>query len=332
MKRQPRLSLAALLALLVLVLAACGSDDSKSKSTSRETEAPGSGTSADSTTLSKDPANASKGTIKVGSKNFTEQFVLGEIYAQTLEAVGFKVQRRLNLGSEQIAYKALKSGQIDAYPEYTGTSLTSFFGVKTKDVPRDPDQAYEQAKQEYAKVNITAMPRTPFENTYRISSTKKTADKYGDPKTLSELMQKGGDKLSISGFPECRQRQDCLLGIRDTYGFKGKFVSSEGKFNDLDKGTSELTFAFSTDPQLALTDKYFGYEDDKHFFPPYNISLGVRNETLEKIGQSGQDAILKVQKGLTEEAMRELNRRVDLEKQKPAEVAKAYLKESGYVK
>ncbi|HEX8106067.1 MAG TPA: glycine betaine ABC transporter substrate-binding protein, partial [Solirubrobacteraceae bacterium] len=179
--------------------------------------------------------------------------------------------------------------------------------------------------------NLTAFPRTPFEDTFRIASTVATAKKAGNPKTLSELFEKAPD-LSISGFPECRQRQDCLLGLRDTYGYKGKFVSSEGKFNDLDKGTSDLTFAFSTDAQLALTDKYVGFEDDKRFFPPYNISLGVRNEALQKIGQAGQDAILKVQEGMTEEAMRELNRRVELEKQKPDAVAKAYLQESGYVK
>jgi glycine betaine/choline ABC-type transport system substrate-binding protein len=331
MKRHSRLSLAALLALLVLVLAACGGDG-ETNTTQRETEAPGSGTAAESGQLTKDPANAGKGTITVGSKNFTEQYILGEIYAQTLEALGFTVKKRLNLGSEQIAYKALKSGQIDAYPEYTGTALTSFFDVKTADVPRDPDEAYNLAKENYAKENITAMERTPFENTFRITSTKATADKKGNPKTLSELFGDGAADLSVSGFPECRQRQDCLLGLRDTYGYKGKFVSSEGKFNDLDKGTSDLTFAFSTDAQLAITDKYVGYEDDKRFFPPYNISLGVRNDALEKIGQAGQDAILKVQEGMTEEAMRELNRRVELEKEKPEDVARAYLSESGYVK
>ncbi|MDP9383744.1 MAG: glycine/betaine ABC transporter substrate-binding protein [Actinomycetota bacterium] len=326
MKRLARPSLLALLALVfALALSACGGDEEPAPQ-----QAGGQDQPAAPTQLKSDPANAQKGTITVGSKNFTEQYVLGEIYAQTLEALGFKVKKRLNLGSEQIAYKALKAGQIDAYPEYTGTALTSFFDVKIDDVPRDPDQAYEQAKAEYAKENITALPRTPFENTYRISSTIETAGKLGNPKTLSELVPKTS-ALSISGFPECRQRTDCLLGFKQVYDYKGKFVSSEGKFNDLDKGTSDLTFAFSTDPQLALTDKYVGYDDDKKLFPPYNISFGVRNETLEKIGPEAREAILTVQKGLTEEAMRELNRRVELEKQKPEEVAAAYLRESGFI-
>ena len=309
---------------LTLVLAACGDD---------EDDAGGAGATttpaADTKVIASDPANAAKGTIAVGSKNFTEQFILGEIYAQTLEAQGFKVRRRLNLGSEQVAYKALKGGNIDMYPEYTGTALTSFFKVKTADVPKDADEAYEQAKAEYAKNNITALERTPFQNTFIIASTKETAEKAGNPKTVSELFSENPN-LSISGFPECRQRQDCLLGLRDTYGFKGKFVSSDGKFNDLDGGQSDLTLAFSTDPQLALTDKYVGYEDDKQFFPPYNITLGIRNATIQKIGQPAVDTLVAVQEGMTEEAMRELNRRVEIEKQEPKAVAAAYLKEEGF--
>jgi len=330
MKSLPRVTFLALLGLIAaFALAACGSDDEASSGSGS-----GGGSAAEApptTELKSDPANASKGTITVGSKNFTEQYILGELYGQTLEALGFKVRKRLNLGSEQIAYKALKSGQIDAYPEYTGTALTSFFDIKTADVPRDPDEAFQQAKAAYAKQDITALERTPFENTFRIASTVATAKEAGNPKTFSELVAASPD-LSVSGFPECRQRSDCLLGLQDTYGYKGKFVSSEGKFDDLAQGTSDLTFAFSTDAQLALTDKYVGFEDDKSLFPPYNISLGVRNDAFQKIGKPGQEAIVNVQKGLTEEAMRELNRRVELEKQEPEAVAAAYLKESGFVK
>jgi glycine betaine/choline ABC-type transport system substrate-binding protein len=316
----------AVLAMLCLTffVAACG-DDNKSDSGSTGSTPASDGGKA----ITKDAANASKGTITVGSKNFTEQFILGEIYSQTLEAQGYKVRRRLNLGSEQVAYKALKGGSIDMYPEYTGTALTSFFNVKTKDVPPDADQAYEEAKADYAKNGITALARTPFQNTYIIASTKATADKAGNPKTVSELFAKNS-KLSISGFPECRQRQDCLLGLRSVYGFKGKFVSSDGKFSDLDGGQSDLTLAFSTDPQLALTDKYTAYLDDKKFFPPYNITLGIKNKVVSTLGDDTISTLEEVQKGMTEEAMRELNRRVELEKQQPRAVAAAYLKEEGF--
>ena len=325
----PRSILAVLAMLFALMgLAACGSDDEGSgggDAASTPAAAP-----EDAKVLKSDPANAGKGTITVGSKNFTEQYILGEIYAQTLEAQGYKVRRRLNLGSEQVAFKALKGGDIDAYPEYTGTALTSFFEVKTEDVPPDADAAYELAKEKYAEEGITALKRTPFQNTFIIASTKETADAEGNPKTVSELFAKNPN-LSISGFPECRQRQDCLLGLQDTYGYKGKFVSSQGKFSDLDGGQSDLTLAFSTDPQLALTDKYAGYEDDKKFFPPYHITLGVKDEMVQKLGPETIKALESVQDELSEEAMRELNRRVEVDKQEPKDVAKAYLSESGFV-
>ena len=139
--------------------------------------------------------------------------MLGEIYSQALEAAGFKVKRQLNLGSELIAYKALQAGKVDAYPEYTGTALTSFFGVKTADVPKDANKAYEETKAGFAKEDITALAPTPFENTYRLGMTKEGAAKIGNPKTISDLKGKEAD-LSITGFPECKQRQDCLLGVR----------------------------------------------------------------------------------------------------------------------
>ena len=127
----------ALLAILCLGLAfaACGGDDESSSSGGGSGSS--GGDSASGNEIQKVDGAESKPVTTVGSKNFTEQYVLGEIYAQALEAAGFKVKKSLDIGSELIAYKALKGGKIDAYPEYTGTALTSFFGVKTADVPRD---------------------------------------------------------------------------------------------------------------------------------------------------------------------------------------------------
>jgi glycine betaine/choline ABC-type transport system substrate-binding protein len=330
MKSSLRFLLAALAALmLALGATACGSDD--------ESDSGGDGGGSASSEpaggklIEKDPANAGK-SITVGSKNFDEQFVLGEIYSQALEAAGFKVEKKLNLGSEQIAYKALKSGQVDAYPEYTGTSLTSFFDVKIDDVPKDPDEAYELTKEEYAKQDITALPRTQFENTYRIvTTTEKQKDLLEGATTLSEVadMPNAGE-LSIAGFPECRQRTDCLLGLKNVYGWTPEFVSDEGKYEPIKKDRSDLGFVFSTDGELT-TGKYAIIEDDKNLFPPYNISFGIRNDTLEKIGDKGQQVILDVQEPLTEKAMQELNSRVSLDKQEPEAVAKAYLQESGFI-
>jgi glycine betaine/choline ABC-type transport system substrate-binding protein len=320
--------LLALLAILCLgfVFAACGGDDEKSTSSSSSSdtaEAPGK-------EIQKVSGAESKPAITVGSKNFTEQFVLGEIYSQALEAAGFKVNRQLNLGSELIAHKALQAGKIDAYPEYTGTALTSFFKVKTADVPKDAEKAYEMTKEGFAKEDITALPHTPFENTFRLTMTKKNAAKVG-AKTTSDLKGKEKD-LAISGFPECKQRQDCLLGVEDTYGLKfGKFVASEQKYQVLDSGDADVVFGFTTDGDLA-GGKYVTLDDDKKFFPPYNITFAIRNEALKNIGPEGQKVIEEVQKPLTEKVMQELNARVDIDKQKPAEAAKSYLQQAGFVK
>ena len=320
--------LAALAALmLALGATACGSDDES------ESDSGGSASSESSggKLIEKDPANSSK-SITVGSKNFDEQFILGEIYAQALEAAGFKVDKKLNLGSEQIAYKALKSGQVDAYPEYTGTSLTSFFDVDIADVPRDADEAYELAKEEYAKQDITALPRTQFENTYRIvTTTEKQKDLLEGATTLSEVADMpNASELSIAGFPECRQRTDCLLGLKNVYSWSPEFVSDEGKYEPINKDRSDLGFVFSTDGELT-TGKYALVEDDKSLFPPYNISFGIRNDALEKIGPKGEEVLLAVQEPLTEEVMQELNSRASIDKEEPEAVAAAYLKESGFI-
>src|SRR3954471_15785179 len=138
-----------------LALAACGSSSSSNTSTS---SSGGSQTASSSgNTIQSNSANKAK-TVTIGSKNFTEEFILGEIYAQALQAAGYTVKKQLNLGSEQIAYKALKKGNIDAYPEYTGTALTSFYKVKTDDVPRDPQKSFDQLKTDLAKDNITPLP------------------------------------------------------------------------------------------------------------------------------------------------------------------------------
>jgi glycine betaine/choline ABC-type transport system substrate-binding protein len=324
----------ALLALLALtaVLAACGSDDSSSSDSgggggsAKSTPA----ASSDSKQIQKDSANASK-KITIGSKNFPEQYILGEIYAQALQAAGFDVKKQLDLGAEQITFKALKGGTIDAYPEYTGTALTSFYKVKTDDVPRDPQESFDQLKSDLAKDNITSLPQTPFQNTYKITSTKATADKLGNPKTISELAKKAGSKMSISGFPECRQRTDCLLGLKQKYNWTPKFVSSQGQYSDLDAGQADFTFGFSTDGPLS-TDKYVTYEDDKSLFPPYYVTLLTRNDALKRLGTSGTKVIEQVQKPLTEQVMQELNARVSIDKQKPDKVAADYLKEAGFVK
>ena len=326
MNRSIRALLAALAALVLAVaVAACGSDDKSSGGGGG-----GSSSSGGGKLIKKNSANASK-SISVGSKNFTEQFILGNIYADALQAAGYKVKKQLNLGSEVVAFKSLKQGEVDAYPEYTGTALTSFYKVKVTDVPTDANQAYTEVKSKLAKDKITALPQAPFDNTYRLGMTKAGAKKIGNPKTISDLKGKS-QKLVINGFPECRQRPDCLLGVEKTYGLKfKKFLANESKYEVLDKNQADVAFIFTTDANLA-TNKYVILDDDKKLFPPYHISFMVKDDVLKKLGPDAQKTVEQVQKPLTDKVMRELNSRVDLDKKKPAEVAQEYLRESGFIK
>ncbi|MCW3039433.1 MAG: transporter permease subunit, partial [Solirubrobacterales bacterium] len=215
---------------VVTTLAACGSD---SNSSSTSTPAAAGTASASTSTAAaptdaklivKNPANASTPQLTVGSKNFTEEFILGEIYAQALQAAGYKIKKQLNLGSEQIAFKALKGGQVDAYPEYVGTALTNFFKVKSEKVPKDPAAAYQDAKADFAKVKVTAFPLTPFTDSNGFAMSQKSWKAAGSPKTISALAPKFKD-LTLSGSPECRSRLDCKLGIEESYGQKfGKYL------------------------------------------------------------------------------------------------------------
>ncbi|MEA2283194.1 MAG: osmoprotectant transport system substrate-binding protein opuBD [Solirubrobacteraceae bacterium] len=329
-----KIAAGAVAAAISLFAVGCGSSDSGSSSSGGSSSGSGSssGTGKYAGNLIKPISGAAgKGTITIGSKNFTEQFILGNIYADALKAAGFNVKKQLNLGAEQIAYKALKAGRIDAYPEYTGTSLTSFFGVKVADVPRDKNAAYQEAKKDYAKVGITALPPTPFENTYRLGLLKKNWQSIGSPKTMSELAKKAG-QLTITGYPECAQRTDCLLGVEKTYNTKfKKFLASNQTYQVLDTGKADVGFLFSTDGPLA-SGKYAVVQDDKHLFPPYNISFGIRNSALKKLGPQGQKVIEDVQKYMTVQNMQQLNARVDINKSEPDAVAQEYLKSFGFVK
>jgi osmoprotectant transport system substrate-binding protein len=314
--------LLAMLLLASLSLAACGDDEDS-----------GSDTAADagsSEAIQSNPDNADT-TIVVGSKNFTEQKVLGEIFAQALEAAGFQTEKQLNLGDEKTALEALEGGDIDAYPEYTGTALGSFFGVASDEIPKDPEQAYEDAKAGFAEKGLTAYEPTPFTSSNEVGLTKEKAEELGVEK-ISDLEGKSGD-LTLYGSPECRQRQDCLLGLQEVYGLEfGKFtpVAIDLRHEVLTKGRADLSIVFTTDPQIKR-EGFVLLEDDKGMFPPYNSTFVVRDEIAEKAGPDLERVVAQAAEGLTNEVMQELNARVDLDKKTPEQVAREYLRESGLV-
>ncbi|MDQ3769305.1 MAG: glycine/betaine ABC transporter substrate-binding protein [Actinomycetota bacterium] len=327
--RHHRSILLTLLATLLaaLVVAGCGGDDEEGGGSAQQ---PAEGGGEEQSRVIQPIQGAEQTSITVGSKNFEEQYILGEIYAQSLEAAGFDVTKELDIGSEVVAYEALTGGQIDAYPEYTGTALTSFFDVELDTVPRDAQQAYQQAREAYAEDGITALPPTPFENSYRIGMLNETAQRLGNPTKISDLQGEAGE-LSISGFPECRQRTDCLLGVQQEYGLDfADFVASESPYEVLDTKEAELAFVFTTDGNLA-TGQYAVLDDDRNLFPPYNVTLSVRDEIAQAMGPEGAQVIERVQEQLTEDVMQELNSRVAVDKQEPERVAADYLQQFGFV-
>jgi osmoprotectant transport system substrate-binding protein len=313
-------ALAALLLTASLGLAACGGDDDDAASDNTTTAA--------SAAIVNNPDNANT-TITVGSKNFTEQKVLGEIYAQALAAAGYDVKTELNLGDEKTALKAIEGGTIDAYPEYTGTALGSFFNVKSEDIPKDPQQAFDDAKAGFAEKQLTAFDPTPFTSSNEVAVTAATAQKLGLT-NISDLEGEDQD-LTLYGSPECRQRQDCLLGLEQVYGLKFKKftpVAIDLRHEVLKKGQADVSIVFTTDPQIKRENEVL-LKDDKGMFPPYNSTLVVRDDKVQAAGGDLKTAVDKATKGLTAEVMQELNARVDLDKKTPKAVAAEYLNESG---
>ena len=323
--------LLALLAALILTfgLAACssGSDDGE-----LETVDDGGVTTTEAEQIVSNPDNEAIA-LTIGSKNFTEQIVLGEIYAQALEAAGYTIKKDLNLGSEEIALQALEQGAVDAYPEYTSTALTSFFNLPAQDVPKDPEQAYLDTRSALADLGLTAMPPTPFTSANAVGLLTTTAEELG-VSTVSDLEGKSQD-LTLNGSPECRQRVDCLVGLQRDYGLKFKKFTPIDiglRYTVLDDGSADLSILFTTDAQLSAEgDKYTILEDDMSVFPPGNVMMIARQEAVDEAGPDFQATIENVQGGLTEEVMQELNARVDIDKQTPEETARQYLEESGYI-
>ncbi len=312
----------ALFAAVVLALgvAACGDDNGDS-----------GGGSGDNLITENPDNNGVK--LTIGSKNFTEEFILGEIYAQALQAAGYDVSKDLNLGSEQIALKALEDGSVSGYPEYTSTALESFFNVPVQDVPSDAQEAADKANQELAGKGLTAFAPTPFADSNAVGMLTTKADELSVT-TVSDLEGKSQD-LTLYGSPECRQREDCLLGLQDIYGLQFKEfkpVDIGLRYDVLDSGAADVSIVFTSDAQLFTNpDKYTVLEDDKGVFPAGNVIFITEQSVADEAGPDYQSTIEKVQGGLTLEVIQELNARVDVDKETPEQVATEYLTESGYI-
>jgi glycine betaine/choline ABC-type transport system substrate-binding protein len=313
-------------AILAVTIAACGGGDDETTATTT-----GASGSTDNL-ITSNPANG-KVSITVGSKNFTEEYILGEIYAQGLEAAGYKVDTKLNLGSETIAKKAIEDGEISGYPEYTSTALGSFFNVPADQIPANAEEAYAQAKTQLAKEGLVAYPPTPFADSNAVGTLTSTAEK-DNLTDISDLKGKS-QNMVLAGSPECRERIDCLAGLEKNYGLQFKKFTPVDiglRYTVLDKGDADLSILFTSDAQLANTDKYTILKDDKELIPSGNVIFIASKKVADEAGPDFGDTIEKVQGNLTLPVIQELNARVDIDKEKPADVAHDYLQQSGYIK
>jgi len=268
-------------------------------------------------------------TIRVGSKDFTEQFLIGEMYALVLENAGFKVERKLNLGGTPVAQQALLSNEIDLYPEYTGTGLLT---VLKQPVSSDREEVFNTVHDMYLEqFNLVWLEPSPMNNTQALAMTREGAAKYGI-KTISDMVAVA-DQLVMAGPPEFQEREDGLPGLKAAYGDfnlrEYRAVDPGLRYQALTEGESDVVVAFGTDGEIAAFDLVL-LEDDKGLFPPYQVAPVVRQDVLEANPEI-ETALNTLAPVLTDEVMRELNYEVSGNQREPADVAREFLTEQGLI-
>jgi osmoprotectant transport system substrate-binding protein len=304
--------------MLAVALAACGS--SKSSSTSSSAAPPATNGSAASGPGKGKPA------VTVGDKNFAEENILGQLYAQALEAKGYKVNLKENIGSSELINKALSSGRIDLYPEYTGVYLSAV-AEQTK-LPTSATAAYQQAKAFAEKHGSTLLEITPFFDTNVLITQPSYASAHG----LSSIadLKSLGKGVSIGGPPEFATRFEGLPGLKKEYGIDAKFVpiAIELSYKALESGQVNVQNAFSTDGQL-LSGKFKQLADPKHVFGFQNVAPVVKKSVLAAEGPAFEETLNKVSSLLTIKAIQQMNAAVSIDKQSATTVAKQFLAANG---
>jgi osmoprotectant transport system substrate-binding protein len=294
----------AVLALLLPLLAACG------------TAAGGGG--------------SNKGPVKIGTKNFPEQLILGEMYALLLEEEGIKVERKFNLAGTPVLHEGLKTGEIDLYPEYTGTGLLTVLKLPTE---TDRQKVYATVSKEYkSQFNLVWLDPAPMNNTQALAMTKDGSAKVGVT-TISQMAAKASE-LRMIGPPEFAEREDGLPGIKKAYGefnLRQYIAVDPGlKYKGLVDGQADVAVAFGTDGEISAFNLVV-LQDDKNLFPPYPVAPVVRQQALDA-NPKIKDQLNKLAPKLSDDTMRRLNNEVSGNQKEPAAVAKDFLTQEGLIK
>lgn len=263
--------------------------------------------------------------IVIGTKNFTEQYVLGQLYKQALEAKGLKVGYKENIGSTELIAKSLTSGKITAYPEYTGVMLTVTFGRKS--TPKTAQATYDLAKSLWGKRGYALGKQTPFQDVDAVAVLRTTATRYG-LRTVGDL--KKVPNLTLAAFPEFETRQTGLVGMARVYGVTDvefKPLAGISAYTLLDRKQVLAAGIFSTDPQLIST-KYVVLKDPKNIFGFQHVAPIVSKKVVAE-NPTVLPTLNKVSALLTVKAMIAMNKAVAIGKKRPAAVAGAFLKANG---
>lgn len=261
-------------------------------------------------------------TIRVGSKDFTENLVIAEIYALALEDNGYTVERVSNISSSLI-HNSIVNDEIDLYPEYTGTGLLSVLG---EDMETDSEKVYKTVKKEYEEqFNLTWLDYASANDSQGLVIRTEVANSL-NIKTISDL-QAHASELRFASQGEFDEREDGLLGLEKTYGTfnwqSSKVYDNSLKYSVLENDEADVTPAYTTEGQLVSTDKFTLLEDDKQFWPPYNLAPVVRDNILDD-NPDTKTILNNISAKLDTETVTELNAKVDVDGQEYTDVAKEY--------
>lgn len=293
--------------LMILLAAGCGSS---------------SGAASGSSASQSSGRTDEKPVIVIGSKDFTENEIVAELYALALEDAGFTVERKMDIASSVI-HTSITSDEIDLYPEYTGTGLISILKM---DAMTDADEVYQTVKNAYKEqFDLVWLDYAQANDGQGLFISKAASDTYGIL-TISEL-QANAENIRFASQGEFDERDDGIPGLERVYGpfnWQSSKVYDNGlKYEIVENGEADAAPAYTTEGRLVETDKFVLLEDDKHVWPPYNIAPVIRNEVLEANPEI-EEILNKIDRKLDTDTVTGLNAQVDIDKEDYEDVAEAF--------
>ena len=262
--------------------------------------------------------------VRIGTKDFTEQFILGELYSQALRAEGFRVDLKRDVGSSEIIHQALEGGGLHMYPEYVGVLLSEI--ANRRERPRSPEAAYRAAKAFEERRGFTLLAMTPFSDSNALAVKRSYARRHR-LRTIADLSEVAGT-VEIGAPPEFRTRFEGLVGLTDRYGLDNlevKPLAIGKQYAALEKGEIDVAAVFTTDGQLGGRD-YVLLEDPRALFASQHVAPVISRRALRAYGARLIATIDAVSRRLTTPAMRKMNAAVDEDGDTPSSVADRFLR------